>query len=193
MLQNAVWAPNHKLTQPWRFHVYLEEGMDILREKLPALMPDDQPVKRERIASRLNATTAVIAVCVEAAEVDVVRYAEPPPPEPPDAPLVIDATPPPPPIAVIVVPPIAILELNPLLTEPSVVAIGTPPFPTIIVYDPTGRYILVPITTPPAPPPPPALNPPLPPPPTINISQIKLSVVVKVYCVCPVNPEVVLV
>lgn len=68
MLQNALWAPNHKLTQPWRFHVYLEEGMDVLREKLPALMPEDAPVKKERIALRLEKTSAVIAVCVEASE-----------------------------------------------------------------------------------------------------------------------------
>jgi nitroreductase len=68
MLQNAVWAPNHKLTQPWRFHVYLEEGMDILREKLPELMPEDQPLKRERIASRLNRTSAVVVVCMEPSE-----------------------------------------------------------------------------------------------------------------------------
>lgn len=68
MLQNAVWAPNHKLTQPWRFHVYLEEGMEILREKLPLLMPEDQPVKKERISSRLSRTSAVVAVCVEPSE-----------------------------------------------------------------------------------------------------------------------------
>ena len=68
MLQNAVWAPNHKLSQPWRFHVYLEDGMDTLRENLPLLMPEDQPVKRERITSRLNRTSAVIVVCMEASE-----------------------------------------------------------------------------------------------------------------------------
>jgi nitroreductase len=76
MLQNAVWAPNHKLTQPWRFHVYLEEGMDILRECLPQLMPEDQPVKRERIASRLNNTTAVVVVCMDASEKAAVHEEE---------------------------------------------------------------------------------------------------------------------
>ena len=68
MLQNAVWAPNHKLTHPWRFHVYLEEGMETLRENIPLLMPEDQPVKRERIASRLNRTSAVVVVCMESSE-----------------------------------------------------------------------------------------------------------------------------
>jgi len=68
MLQNAVWAPNHKLTQPWRFHVYLEEGMDELREKVPALMPEDQPVKKDRITARLNRTSALVIVCVEPSE-----------------------------------------------------------------------------------------------------------------------------
>ena len=42
-------------------------------------------------------------------------------------------------------------------------------------------------TAPPPPPPPINLSPP-PPPPTIRISHIRFSVVVNVYCVCPVNP-----
>jgi nitroreductase len=46
----------------------LEEGIDILRENLPLLMPEDQPVKRERIASRLSRTSAVVVVCMEASE-----------------------------------------------------------------------------------------------------------------------------
>ena len=30
MLNNAIWAPNHGMTQPWRFTVFMEEG----RQKL---------------------------------------------------------------------------------------------------------------------------------------------------------------
>jgi len=32
MLQNANWAPNHKLTEPWRFMVFTGEGLKRLAE-----------------------------------------------------------------------------------------------------------------------------------------------------------------
>ena len=50
----------------------------------------------------------------------------------------------------------------------------------------------MPNKTPPPPPPPPNLPPP-PPPPTTRISHQRSSVVVKVYCVCPVKPALSLV
>jgi nitroreductase len=42
--------------------------METLRENIPLLMPENQPVKRERIASRLNRTSAVVVVCMESSE-----------------------------------------------------------------------------------------------------------------------------
>jgi hypothetical protein len=68
-----------------------------------------------------------------------------------------------------------------------------PPFPTLtITGKPEFNFKLAANKTPPPPPPPPPFPPP-PPPPTINISQIIFSAGVKVYCVCPVNPELSLV
>ena len=32
MLENARWAPSHKLTQPWRFVVYTGDGLKVLGE-----------------------------------------------------------------------------------------------------------------------------------------------------------------
>ena len=35
MLTNATWAPTHGMTQPWRFTVYVGEGMKKIGPKLP--------------------------------------------------------------------------------------------------------------------------------------------------------------
>ncbi len=37
MLENANWAPTHKLTQPWRFVVFTGEGLKKLADKQSAL------------------------------------------------------------------------------------------------------------------------------------------------------------
>lgn len=62
MLTNALWAPTHGHTQPWFFKAYLEEGMNVLREKLPSFFPEDQPMKKERMTIRLNKTSAAVLV-----------------------------------------------------------------------------------------------------------------------------------
>ena len=66
LIQCATFAPNHKNTQPWKFHVYYENGMNILQEKLPELFPIDEIKKKERIQLRLKQTSAVILVCLNA-------------------------------------------------------------------------------------------------------------------------------
>jgi len=62
LIQCAVFAPNHKNTQPWHFHVYLEESMDILRKHLPLLIAEHESAKISRMNIRLNNTTAAIVV-----------------------------------------------------------------------------------------------------------------------------------
>ena len=36
ILRAGIWAPTHGMTQPWRFTVFMEEGLETLREGLPA-------------------------------------------------------------------------------------------------------------------------------------------------------------
>lgn len=70
MLNNAIWAPTHGMTQPWRFRVFLDEGMDVLRTFIPELYQNTTPpekfsqAKFDRMALRLQRSTAVIAVCM---------------------------------------------------------------------------------------------------------------------------------
>ena len=109
-----------------------------------------------------------------------VHKAQPPPPPP--ANIFIPF-----PVKLLLIPFVPNVELTVLPLPPPI-----PPLPTHIVYLAIGSIkLLISITSPP--PPLAALPPPPPPPPTIKISQVKASVVVKVYCVCPVNPTLSLV
>ncbi len=71
MLNNAIWAPTHGMTQPWRFHVFLGEGMERLRHFIPELYRNTTPpekfnnAKLDRMALRLQRASAVIAVCMQ--------------------------------------------------------------------------------------------------------------------------------
>lgn len=67
-ITNATWAPTHGLTQPWFFNVYMETGMNILRENLPAMYKSETPpdkfseAKWEKLCNRLSHVNALVIV-----------------------------------------------------------------------------------------------------------------------------------
>jgi nitroreductase len=71
LLNNAIWAPSHGLTQPWRFKVFMEEGKqtlaDFLVETYKEVTNEEtfQEVKLERMKIRPKKSSAIIAVCME--------------------------------------------------------------------------------------------------------------------------------
>jgi len=71
VLTNATWAPTHGLTQPWRFKVFTEEGLERLAELLPDMYRKHTPpesfkqVKFDRLKERLQRVSVVIVVCME--------------------------------------------------------------------------------------------------------------------------------
>ncbi|NQX92124.1 MAG: nitroreductase [Flavobacteriales bacterium] len=76
VLNNAIWAPSHGLTQPWRFKVFMEEGLQKLIQGLPELYekltPADSfnPKKKEKIADRPKLSSVIIAICMEREEAE---------------------------------------------------------------------------------------------------------------------------
>lgn len=58
MLENANWAPNHKMTEPWRFIVYTGDGIHQLAEAQAALYKkvttEDGTYKEDRYQSLLT-------------------------------------------------------------------------------------------------------------------------------------------
>jgi nitroreductase len=71
MINNAIWAPNHGSTQPWRFKVFQGAGIKSLSEVLPEMYtsfvgPDkfDQG-KYDKIKNRIQRSSAVVAICMK--------------------------------------------------------------------------------------------------------------------------------
>lgn len=71
LLNNAIWAPTHGLTQPWRFKVFMDEGKDRLGEFMRELYlkkipkEEQKSIKLNRMTDRPARASAVIAVCME--------------------------------------------------------------------------------------------------------------------------------
>lgn len=70
ILTNAVWAPTHGLTQPWRFVVYSGAGRNpligVMDELYKKHTPEDQYIraKHERMLSRVGASPVIISVAM---------------------------------------------------------------------------------------------------------------------------------
>ena len=71
ILENANWAPNHGLTQPWRYKVFTKAGLnklaDFQADLYQKLTPQDKfkPEKYERMKTNLLKSSHVIVICLE--------------------------------------------------------------------------------------------------------------------------------
>jgi nitroreductase len=71
ILNNAIWAPTHGMTQPWRFKVFMGSGIEKLgafqakhyKEKNIGDQFDKE--KHEKFLNRPRLAQAVIAICME--------------------------------------------------------------------------------------------------------------------------------
>lgn len=68
ILNNAIWAPTHKLTQPWKFTVFMEEAKMDLAQFLQNLYKEkvakenQKQEKLEKLEMRAQKSSAIIAV-----------------------------------------------------------------------------------------------------------------------------------
>jgi nitroreductase len=75
MLDAAIWAPNHRATEPWRFYVLQDEGKkrfaDIRRRGRAATFPNPDAPEAQKALDKLHADTlatpAIIAVTAHVA------------------------------------------------------------------------------------------------------------------------------
>jgi nitroreductase len=76
MLENARWAPTHALTQPWRFVVFMENGLhnlsDFQSDKYKKNTAPDKFIlsKFEQLKNRPLLASAVIAICMKRQEIE---------------------------------------------------------------------------------------------------------------------------
>lgn len=82
ILSNAIWAPNHGMTQPWRFKVFTGNGL----HKLGTFMADYYKTKTnhanfdidkyQKIQQRPGLAQAVIAICMKRQETEKIPEIE---------------------------------------------------------------------------------------------------------------------
>jgi nitroreductase len=71
LLNNAHWAPNHGNTQPWRFHVFMDESRqrlsDFLAKTYLEITPKESQndMKLAKLLARPLKSSVVIAICME--------------------------------------------------------------------------------------------------------------------------------
>ncbi len=71
LLENANWAPSHRLTEPWRFKVVQGETKDrlgkFLSDTYTDITPDKDfsPFKHKKILKNCKAASAIIAICMK--------------------------------------------------------------------------------------------------------------------------------
>ena len=71
ILENANWAPTHGLTQPWRFKVFTDSGLEKLANfqanLYKQLTPEEKfkPEKFERMKTNVLKSSHVIVICMQ--------------------------------------------------------------------------------------------------------------------------------
>jgi len=63
-IEAATWAPNHHLTEPWRFHVLLDGAREELAAAICATLPPEKDNEQERAAVRGKLSRAPVLVVV---------------------------------------------------------------------------------------------------------------------------------
>ena len=71
ILENANWAPNHGLTQPWRYKVFCDSGLEKLANfqadwyQINTSKDKFKPEKYERMKTNILKSSHVIVICME--------------------------------------------------------------------------------------------------------------------------------
>ncbi len=71
VLNSAIWAPTHGMTQPWRFKVSMKDSLLRLASTLPELYkaatsPERYKVqKAEKIRARCESVSVIVFICME--------------------------------------------------------------------------------------------------------------------------------
>ena len=83
ILVNANWAPNHKRTQPWRFHVFMGKGLQRLADFQSNLYKENSikrgdfdQVKFEKLKTTPLKAACIIAVCMKRSDPNLIPEIE---------------------------------------------------------------------------------------------------------------------
>lgn len=82
MLNNAMWAPTHGMTQPWHFVVFQEEALTELGDFMAETYKNNEnsgtflQKKYDKLKSRPTLSTVVIAICMKRQDIEKIPEIE---------------------------------------------------------------------------------------------------------------------
>lgn len=76
ILENANYAPSHKMTQPWFFKIYSEEKKKHLAREILNLNPDSSESFQKKLLENFNKSSHIICVCMKRHENIVPEWEE---------------------------------------------------------------------------------------------------------------------
>lgn len=81
VLNNARWAPTHGMTQPWRFKIFMGDGLKRLSEELPELYrqiegENHKPSKAEKLKKRAETVSVMTFICMKRDEEETIPEIE---------------------------------------------------------------------------------------------------------------------
>lgn len=71
VLENANWAPTHKLTEPWRFKVFRGDALEQLGKKLSEIYQANTPAEKfsemkfKKTQKKASQSDTMIAICMQ--------------------------------------------------------------------------------------------------------------------------------
>lgn len=78
LLELAIWAPNHHLTEPWTFRVLTSTGLSQWKAFLEKNLPQDQLALTAKVLQKIASVSAIIHVTSkknESSSIDLENYA----------------------------------------------------------------------------------------------------------------------
>ena len=76
IIENANYAPSHRMTQPWFFKIYSEEKKISLAKEIINLKPDASESFKKKILENFNKSSHIICVCMKRHEKIVPEWEE---------------------------------------------------------------------------------------------------------------------
>ena len=65
LIKNANYAPSHKMTQPWRFKIFLDNAKNKLLQEILKLNKDISENKKHKLEEKFEKSSHIICICMK--------------------------------------------------------------------------------------------------------------------------------
>ncbi len=65
LLENANYAPTHKLTQPWIFKIFSQKSKNLLLNEIIKITPEISIEKKNKLKNKIEKSSHIICICMK--------------------------------------------------------------------------------------------------------------------------------